>query len=213
MYYWQILNLNENELVHKFFIAQSLRPSKNDWALQIQTDMNDIGLVMSKDEIRKITKDKFQSIVQARIKVCVKEYFLKIQSKQSKTSHLKISDCISPAEYLSSNRLSVPEIRTLFRLRSRTVNVKGNQSSSFRNNMSCRTCFSVDETQEHIFHCTAIRSKVNFLKLDSVNYQMIFGKLVEQEDFTKIYHVMLQARTDILKSNASPSPSGGPVHL
>ena len=146
------------------------------------------------------------------MKVCVKEYFLKIQSKQSKTDHLKISDSITPAEYLTSTNLSVPEIRTLFRLRSRTINVKGNQSTSYRNNMLCRTCSLADENQEHVFLCTAIRSKVNFLKLDSVDYQMIFGKLKEQEEFTKIYHVMLQARTDILKSKASPSPSGGPVH-
>ena len=47
----------------QYTIAQSLRPSKNDWALQIQKDMSDIGLVMSTDEIRKITKDKFQSIL------------------------------------------------------------------------------------------------------------------------------------------------------
>ena len=45
----------------QYTIAQSLRPSKNDWALQIQKDMSDIGLVMSTDEIKTST-DSVQTL-------------------------------------------------------------------------------------------------------------------------------------------------------
>ena len=46
MYYWHIMHLNEDELVYKFFKAQSLRPSKNDWVLQILQDKKDLNLEM-----------------------------------------------------------------------------------------------------------------------------------------------------------------------
>ena len=64
--------------------------------------------------------------------------------------------------------------------------------------MFCRTCFLFPETQEHVFKCEVIRNKVPELKLNEVNYQMIYGKLEEQEKFTKLYHLMLKARTDII---------------
>ena len=35
--------LNEDELVYKFFMAQSLKPSKNDWVLQILQDKKDLN--------------------------------------------------------------------------------------------------------------------------------------------------------------------------
>ena len=75
--------------------------------------------------------------------------------------------------------------------------------------MSCRTCFLSPETQEHVFLCAEIRRKLPDINYNEVNYKMIFGKLEDQEKFTKIYHLMLEARTDMM---SSPSPSGGPVH-
>ena len=38
MYYWHIMHLNKNELLFKFYLAQKLKPSKNDWVIQIGKD-------------------------------------------------------------------------------------------------------------------------------------------------------------------------------
>ena len=207
MYYWKILNLKENELLYKFYLAQSLRPVKNDWALQILEDKSDIGITLSDDEVKNITQYKFHSMIKRQINISAMNHLQNIQSKQSKTKHLQIDEKFEPAEYLTSEVLSPSEIQTLFRLRSRCINVKGNQRSAFRNNMSCRTCFLVPETQEHVYHCSVIRNKVSFFNFESVKYEMIFGNLSEQENFTKIYHTMIQARTDILNNTSSPSPT------
>ena len=45
-----------------------------------------------------------------------------------------------------------------------------------------------------------------------VNYNMIVGKIEEQERFAKIYHLILEAREDILNQSTSPSSTGGSVH-
>jgi hypothetical protein len=130
MYYWKILNLKENELLYKFYLAQSLRPVKNDWALQILEDKSDIGITLSDDEVKNITQYKFHSMIKRQINISAMNHLQNIQSKQSKTKHLQIDEKFEPAEYLTWEVLSPSEIQTLFRLRSRCSNVKGNQEFS-----------------------------------------------------------------------------------
>ena len=60
------------------------------------------------------------------------------------------------------------------------------------------------ETQQHIYECSEIRKKVDYLNFSELKYEMIFGPLKSQERFTKAYHVLLQARDDLLKN---PSPA------
>ena len=51
--------------------------------------------------------------------------------------------------------------------------------------------------------CGGIRNKIaNFSDL---RYEMIFGNLKDQEKFTKVYHLMIQARDDLLKDSSPPS--------
>ena len=54
-------------------------------------------------------------------------------------------------------------------------------------------------------HVLGIRSKLDYINFSGLSYEMIFGKLVEQEKFTRVYHLMLQARDDILMTDASTS--------
>ena len=71
--------------------------------------------------------------------------------------------------------------------------------------MLCKTCSMAEESQQHVFECIKIRSKLDYIDFSGLSYEMIFGKLFEQEIFTKVYHVMLQARDDILMTDVSTS--------
>ena len=139
--------------------------------------------------------------MESKVHRSAKIYLEKLKSY--KTNHLKISEKMSAAKYLFSKKINVKEIRTLFRLRSRMINVKGNQKSSYKNNMWCRTCQLFSETQEHILQCSAIRDKVNHLNIDFslVDYKMIYMNLESQEKIAKVYHIMVQARNDLLNPN------------
>ena len=145
------MHLNENELIYKFCYAQSLRPVKNDWALQILEDKKDLNLDISDEEMRKISKTRFQKILQSRIKENAAKYLIKTQSRQLKTKHLKISEKFMTAKYIHSKSMCTEEISTLFKLRSRTVDVKDNNESAHRENMWCRTCHLFPESQQHLF--------------------------------------------------------------
>ena len=101
------------------------------------------------------------------------------------------------------------EIQTLFKLRSSTIDVKQNQASTNRNRMWCRICFLFPESQKHIFHCSDIRNKLDFIIFSELNYEMIYDDINSQEKFAKVYHLMLEARKDMLDKT---STAGGPLH-
>ena len=65
-------------------------------------------------------------------------------------------------------------------------------------NMLCQICEVENESQQHIFQCIGIRRRLNCTNFNELKYVMIFGKLEEQEKFTKVYHLMLQAREDLI---------------
>ena len=92
MYYWHIMHLNKNELLFKFYLAQKLKPSKNDWVIQIGKDKKDLRMQLDDEEVMRMPKHKFKEILQNQLNAFVANYFLAIQSKQTKTKHLKITN-------------------------------------------------------------------------------------------------------------------------
>ena len=64
--------------------------------------MDEINLKLSEEEIKKMSKEKFKHLVQQKINVSVKKDFQKIQSKQTKTLNLRISESFTAAKFLFS---------------------------------------------------------------------------------------------------------------
>ena len=209
MYYWHIMHLDKNELLYKFYVAQKLKPNKNDWVNQIIKDKKDLQIEMCDEEVARISKLKFKELLKNKINEFAIKCFQAIQSKQSKSSKLEINKLRKPAKYLFSKNLCLEEKQTLFKLRSRTVDVKMNQESAYKNQLWCQTCFLFPESQQHLFYCTEIRKNMKGVNMMGVNYEMIYGESEKQEKFVKIYHIILKVRKEIL----SKSPTaGGPVH-
>ena len=51
MFYWNILQMDEHELVKRVFIAQKISTSKNDWVIQIEDDLKLCKILQSAEEI------------------------------------------------------------------------------------------------------------------------------------------------------------------
>ena len=75
LFYWHILHLEENELLFRFLAAQKLRPSKNDWILEVNKNMDEIDLKMSEEEVKNMSKIKFKTLVQRKMNYSVKKDF------------------------------------------------------------------------------------------------------------------------------------------
>ena len=168
--------------------------------------MDEIGLQMTEEEIKEMSRERFRAIVKSKIDISVSNYLL--SKRGSKTAQLNFD--IKPSDYLFSKELNIDEIQNLFKLRTRTIDVKDNQESSYKNNMWCRTCCIVKESQQHIFECHAIRKKLHYVNFQNCNYQMIFGKLDDQVKIAKLFQLVLNARDDLINNGSSPSQMEDP---
>ena len=123
---------------------------------------------------------------------------IELKNSHSKTENIEFCG-FKPARYLMSKNLTTEEMRTLFQLRSRMIDVKGNFSSTHINNMWCKLCHLFTETQQHLLECPEIRLRTkNLINFKEAEYEMIFGNIKNQEKIAKIYKIIIEARKDIL---------------
>ena len=62
MFLHYVLQLNENEMLSRFFYAQWVDPSRNDWVLSVLEDMKDIQLELTIEEIKEKSDYVFNPI-------------------------------------------------------------------------------------------------------------------------------------------------------
>ena len=111
---------------------------------------------------------------------------------------------LKTAEYLTSPLFTTTEKRLLFRLRSRTLEVKANFPGQNQDRI-CRTCEKADETQSHLLQCEAIVAKLGIVQSQEsdLNENFIFGSTEQQTKIVKMYSDILEAREILLP----PTPS------
>ena len=124
MYYWTLLNKDDSELAKKVLFTQQSLSCKNDWVLQLKTDLNDCRITLSEEEIKCMKKEKFKSIVKKQVKTLAQEYLLGLRSKHSKSENLLHTN--SMKEYLKTDKITVSEKKLLFAMKTRATNVKTN---------------------------------------------------------------------------------------
>ena len=111
---------------------------------------------------------------------------------------------LKPAEYIVSQKFTTREKRLLFRLRSRTLELKGNFPGQFQD-LICRTCGLADETQCHLRLCEAIASKLGYVQqqISDLDEHLIYGNAEEQAVIVKVFSDILEARDALLSSSPS----------
>ena len=85
-------------------------------------------------------------------------------------------------------RMNLPDARTHFRVRCKiTNNIKGNRSSQFRNDMTCRYCPSGEnETQEHMIECEFTSDIRRGLDLNKEKDTIVFWRKLAHRSFPKV---------------------------
>ena len=69
MYLWQLLHTDKKELKFKFYSAQSLECSKDDWVEQVRKDKVELNLQVSDTQIIMMSQDKFRRLVICQTKM------------------------------------------------------------------------------------------------------------------------------------------------
>ena len=199
MFYWHLLNKDQEELLYKFLAAQQLSTSKNDWIQQVRKDMKEIKLELNDETIKNMSKNMFKNIVKRKIEEYAVKYLRGIKNSQSKISNLEIRK-LEPAEYLTSPDLNKEEVKNLYKLRNRMLDLKENFKFSHQQNMWCRCCFLFPETQPHLMQCPVILNKLkNKTDIQSSDYNMVFSNLKNQVKMAKLFTIILKKRLDIIE--------------
>ena len=123
-----------------------------------------------------------------------------LQSDHTKTRHMVITNQVQP--YLLTNKLSLVEKQTLFRLRCRQVQCKSNFKSSHKEDMKCIFCMKEDsiDSEIHYLECEIILDKKDLQpEIRIVQYGDIFGDIDCQVRFVKVWRKIEEHRSKLVK--------------
>ena len=187
MYYWTILKKSESELVKRVFLALKEFSTKSDWMSQVTEDLKFCEIDLSDEQISAMSRYKFKSLVDKKIKEKAACYLSELQMKHSKSMILHQDSQIK--EYLTSHRLSTHEKQLLFRLRTRTTPNKTNYKNRYKDDLSCILCKdpNTEENLSHLLRCPFLQTKPQLGDIQSVKSEDIFGSLDDQVRSVKVW--------------------------
>ena len=167
-----ILEQPKESNISKMLELQFEKPTYGDWANKCLSDIENINLKLTLDEIRAMSKQKYIRMLKEKIFQSALKYLLEKRGKKGK----EISyTCIEMSEYLQpfNNHLTVKQKREMFAVRNKMIDIPANFSSKIESKCEC----GKKEDMQHIYEC----QKYNEKKQPSIQYEKIFhGNLTEQ---------------------------------
>ena len=122
-YLQYILKEDKSSLISKFFHAQFAQSLKNDWALTIKKDLQELDINLSLEDIRRKSKHSFKSLVAKATTKRALTFLLEEKKKLSKVSHIIICD-LQIQKYLLPDMENIKTAKFIFQSRSRMLDVK-----------------------------------------------------------------------------------------
>ena len=160
--------------------------------------MNEIGMCLTDDEIKSMTKTNFKKTLKENILKSAFKYLQSLKTNHSKVKIIKY-DKLEVQPYITSNKLSTEEKQLLQRLRSSTIDVKSCFKSQY-SDLSCNLCGDVNsiQTPSHLLDCKEMLNQSPLLfNNDRVQHNDIYGTIDQQKEITRIYVELLQIKTKI----------------
>ena len=210
MYYWEILHRDKSELIHRIYTTQNISNSTGDWVRLVEADKTELGISLTDEQIQGVSKTSFKTYVKKKVTQNFLQHLERLKSKHSKSKFLSC-DKLKVAEYIQSPLFSTKEKELLFKLRSKTLDVKENFPGQYGSTW-CRSCGLFPETQSHLLQCPEITPKLKTINksYSEVYENQIYGNIEEQQIIVSIYSEVLLVR-ESLKEVISPQEEG-PMH-
>ena len=182
LYLWDILQKNESELVRKVYNSQKLFTAKNDWILQVKSDLDECGIFLTDNEIAMMKRISFKKLVKDKINLLSAQYLCSLKERHSKSSNLQYSKEMEP--YLRNELLSIESKKLMFRIKNRLIDVKTNFKGKYKNNLKCCLCENPEESQPHLVECSEIVSNEEIKKaLEDFSYNDIFSTNLQVQTY------------------------------
>ena len=218
MYLHHILSRKESELIYRIYNTQITSNSPGDWVRLIQSDKLELCIELTEEDIQGVTKNVFRNYVKKKATIKHLRNLGELKKKHSKSVNLSC-DSLKQAEYIQNISLNTSEKNVLFKLRSRTLEVKKN-FPGLHSNEWCTSCYLFPESQSHLLQCPAIVVHLGYLAgtTSTLDEKDIYRSIEKQKVIVKIYSDILEIRESLEKisrntENLNLPQIGGPLHL
>ena len=198
MFLWTVLNREKDDLVRKVYEVQKIRQTKNDWYIMIEQEKQKYNITVTDDEISLMSKYKFKTLVQKSVENVAFQDLKERASKHSKSTG--VLSCLGGQkmkrqDYLCENNFTKDDIKLLFKLRSRMVDVKSNFRSVY-GDLSCRTCDTgLAEDEDHLLKCKSIQIED---QPQDIKYSDVYGSVNQQRKAVRTFKAVLRKREILL---------------
>ena len=148
LYLKYILHEDDESLLKKVFNLQLKEKARGDWAFTVLEDLKELKITESLDEIKKMSYEKYKSILKIRIKENALQYLIKKQRSEGKEI---IYQDIQMAEYLQpTSPLTIIQKQAMFAVKNRMIEISENYPGKNLDDM-CQC--GKQEKMEHIYNC------------------------------------------------------------
>ena len=145
-----IIHLKDDDPVRRLWKYLTTLPDYNNWWSGIKSLMSKYSVLMTEDEIKKMSKESFKENVKKAVRKVVFENLKEECKSKKQTGMLEYTE-FRTQTYL--HKLYPNHSRTIFKCRSKTLNIKEFMQYKYRDENHCRWCGISDETLKHIVNC------------------------------------------------------------
>ena len=198
-------------MILKIFEAQKIKPSSGDFIELVKNDLETIGLKITEEDIRKISKHKFKKIVKKNVMNAAFVYLKGLQLTHSKMKNVHYEK-FEISKYLSSPMFSRNDRCLLLALRTRTLRgIRSDFPGLYKDKMCPLGCGDQD-TIPNILKCSALNKlqKSADVIIENVQYEDIFSNNIQkQKQVTALYDNLIEIRNRIMNDSlpvACPGP-------
>ena len=185
------VNLEEDEMLAKFFTVQWKYPTKEDWTIQVQRDLEDFEITKNLEQIKSMSKNVFKKLVKVKAKKYAFNYLLKLKSTHTKMKNITYTE-LKLQNYLKSDNIPVYEAKNLYQFRVRAANFRENYKNKYESESTvCPLCLNHQDTQAHCVECVDI---LQMLPVEG-NYTDIFGNKIPS-NISRTLHKITKYRED-----------------
>ena len=111
-------------MILTFFQLQVSNPTRGDWATDCFKDLKQLRIYESLQEIKEMSKAKFNKLLKERIKEKALDYLIKKQGRKGKDITYKSIDM---ADYLQPySKISITEKQKIFEMRNKMTKIPNN---------------------------------------------------------------------------------------
>ena len=190
LYLKTILQQSVTSMAYRFFYLQIDQPTRGDWASTCLSDLKELRIEESFEEIKQMTKSKYNNMLKQRINENAIKYLTEKQGKKGK--EMNYSN-ITMAEYLlPNNNLSNLDKQRIFAIRNKMVEIENNFPSGNKETY----CYCGEkEKMSHIYYCELLSEnrKVN------VEYDKIYeDNVIQQVQVYKRFEENFKTRENIM---------------